>query len=149
MSSAVEAPLCSIIVGSTSDEPLVSACRHILLEHGIAHEARVLSAHRTPRELVAYVEELEARGVRVIIAMAGLAAHLPGVVAAHTKLPVLGVPVAAGALSGVDALLSIAQMPGGVPVGCMGIGEAGAKNAAHLAARILSLSNQALRTRVE
>lgn len=141
-------PRVSIIAGSASDHPVVAACRRVLDEHGLASEARVLSAHRTPRELVAYVEKLEERGVRVVIAVAGLAAHLPGVVAAHTRLPVLGVPVATGALAGVDALLSIAQMPSGVPVACLGIGEAGAKNAACLAARILALSDPVLAARL-
>jgi 5-(carboxyamino)imidazole ribonucleotide mutase len=139
------APLVSIIVGSTSDAEIVAACRRVLDEVGVPHEARALSAHRTPRELLSYVEQLEARGVRVIIAAAGLAAHLPGFIAAHTQLPVLGVPVSTGPLVGVDALLSIAQMPGGVPVGCLGVGVAGAKNAGYLAARILALGDPNLR----
>lgn len=144
-----ENPLVSIVVGSSSDAEIVAACRKVLDEVRIPCEARVLSAHRTPHELLAYVAELEKRGVRIIIAAAGLAAHLPGVIAAHTQLPVLGVPVATGPLVGVDALLSIAQMPGGVPVGCLGVGTAGAKNAAYLAARILALSDPALRGRLD
>lgn len=146
---ATESPLVSIVVGSTSDAEIVAACRRVLDEVKVSHEARVLSAHRTPRELLAYVEQLETRGVRVVIAAAGLAAHLPGVIAAHTQLPVLGVPVVTGPLVGVDALLSIAQMPGGVPVGCLGVGTAGAKNAAYLAARILALTDRSLRARLD
>lgn len=149
MSHVPPPPLVSIIAGSASDSEIIDACRRTLDELGIAHEARILSAHRTPRELVAYVESLEQRGVRLIIAAAGMAAHLPGVIAAHTQLPVLGIPVAIGPLAGIDALLSIAQMPSGVPVGCLGLGVAGAKNAAYLAARILALADPRLRARLE
>ena len=149
MTECSNVPRVSIIVGSASDGEVVAACQRTLAELGIANEARVLSAHRTPHELVEYVTELERRGVQLIIAAAGMAAHLPGVVAAHTQLPVLGVPVAMGPLSGVDALLSIAQMPGGVPVGCLGVGLAGAKNAAYLAARILALHDRAQRERLD
>jgi len=138
-------PLVSLIVGSASDESAMVPCRKALDAFGITHEARVLSAHRTADELVTYVKGLEPRGVKVVIAAAGMAAALPGVVAAHTRLPVLGVPLAAGALQGFDALLAIAQMPGGVPVGCMAVGAAGGKNAAYLAARILSLSDLTIR----
>ena len=141
----MSSPLVSVIVGSTSDADVIAGCRRILDDYGLPHEAKVLSAHRTPHEVVEYVEALEGRGVRVVIAAAGMSAHLAGVVAAHTKLPVLGVPVAAGALQGVDALLSTSQMPPGVPVACLGIGKPGAANAAHLAARILALGDEALR----
>jgi phosphoribosylaminoimidazole carboxylase PurE protein len=143
-----DSPLVSVIVGSASDAETISGCRQTLKILGIPHEAKVLSAHRTPDELVHYVRTLESRGVRVVIAAAGMSAHLAGVVAAHTSLPVLGVPVATGALQGVDALLSTSQMPPGVPVGCMGIGSAGAKNAAHLAARILAPGMPAVRERM-
>jgi phosphoribosylaminoimidazole carboxylase PurE protein len=139
-----DTPLVSIIVGSISDADVIAGCRQALDDYGIPHEAKVLSAHRTPAELQAYVEGLAARGVRVVIAGAGMSAHLAGVVAAHTQLPVLGVPIASGALQGVDALLSTSQMPPGVPVGCMGIDKAGATNAAHLAARILAVGDAAL-----
>src|SRR5687767_6578150 len=122
-------PLVTIIIGSANDAEAIAGARKTLSELGIAHEARVLSAHRTPSELLAYVADLEKRGVRVIIAGAGMAAHLAGVVAAHTALPVLGVPFASGTLQGFDALLSTSQMPPGVPVGCMGIGAPGATNA--------------------
>lgn len=138
-------PLVSIIAGSLSDADVVLACRQVLGNLGIQHEARVLSAHRTPKELQAYVEQLETRGIRVVIAVAGLAAHLPGVVAAHTRLPVFGVPVVSEPLAGVDALLSVVQMPTGIPVGCLGLGTTGAKNAAYLVARILSLSDSRIR----
>ena len=141
-------PLISIIIGSASDAETLAGCRRALESYAIAHEIKILSAHRTPGELVAHVEGLEARGVRLVIAAAGMSAHLAGVVAAHTALPVLGVPVAAGALAGVDALLSTSQMPPGVPVGCLGIGAPGATNAAHLAARILAGSDPALRARL-
>ena len=141
-------PLVSIIVGSTSDADTIAKCRKTLDELGIAHEAKVLSAHRTPGELVAYVDSLPGRGVKIIIAAAGMSAHLAGVTAAHTTLPVLGIPVASGALQGVDALLSTSQMPPGVPVGCMGIGGPGATNAAYLAARILALGDGGIAERL-
>lgn len=144
-----DSPQVSIIVGSTSDAGAVETCQSALDAFGIAHEARVLSAHRTPKELVDYVEGLQARGVKVVVAGAGMAAHLAGVVAAHTTLPVIGVPLAAGSLQGFDALLSVSQMPGGVPVACMGIGNAGAKNAAYLAARILSLAQPEVAKRMK
>jgi phosphoribosylaminoimidazole carboxylase PurE protein len=130
--------LVSVIVGSASDADQIQGCRDVLVRLGIGHEARVLSAHRTPAELLAYVEALEERGVEVVIAAAGMAAHLAGVVAAHTTLPVLGVPMASGALQGIDALLSTVQMPPGVPVATLGIGAPGGRNAAYLAARILA-----------
>jgi len=131
-------PLVAVIVGSASDADQIAGCRETLTRLGIRHEARVLSAHRTPAELVEYVETLADRGIEIVIAAAGMAAHLAGVVAAHTSLPVLGVPMASGPLQGVDALLATVQMPAGVPVGTLGIGSAGGKNAAYLAARILA-----------
>lgn len=149
MNPAPPSPLVSVLSGSPSDAEIVAACCRVLDELRIAHEARVLSTHRTPKELVSYAEQLESRGFRIVIAAAGLAAHLPGTVAAHTRLPVLGVPIATGPLQGVDALLSIAQMPGGVPVGCLGLSTAGAQNAAYLAARILALGDPALRARLD
>ncbi|MFC1610605.1 5-(carboxyamino)imidazole ribonucleotide mutase [Myxococcota bacterium] len=143
-----ESPVVSVIVGSASDEAALVPCRKALDAFALPYEARVLSAHRTPAELVEYVTGLEGRGLKVVIAAAGMAAALPGAVAAHTRLPVLGVPLAAGSLQGVDALLSVAQMPGGVPVGCMGVGPAGGKNAAYLAARILAVSDEKVRVRL-
>ncbi len=135
-------PVVTIIVGSASDEEAIIPCRKALDQFGIAHEAKVLSAHRTPKETAEYVEGLAGRGFKLVIAAAGMAAHLPGVVAAHTKLPVLGVPLAAGPLQGFDALLAVVQMPGGVPVATMSVGKAGAKNAAYFAARILALTDE-------
>ncbi|MEE8408883.1 MAG: 5-(carboxyamino)imidazole ribonucleotide mutase [Myxococcota bacterium] len=142
-------PKVSLIVGSASDRKAILPCRQALDALGIPHEARVLSAHRTIDALADYIGELEGRGVRLIIAAAGLAAHLPGVIAAQTRLPVLGVPLVAGPLQGLDALFSVVQMPGGVPVACMGIGKAGAKNAAYLAARILGLDDAAIRAKLD
>ena len=142
------APLVGVIMGSSSDwETLQHACA-MLDELGVAHESRVVSAHRTPQLLAEYAASAEARGLRVVIAGAGGAAHLPGMTAAQTLLPVLGVPVESAALKGLDSLLSIVQMPGGVPVGTLAIGKAGAKNAALLAAQILALSDPALRERL-
>jgi len=146
--SASPNPLVALIVGSVSDAEPVAACRRALDELGIGYESRVLSAHRTPRELAAYVDGLEARGLRVVVAAAGAAAHLAGVVAAHTRLPVVGVPLAVAPLHGFDALLSMAQMPGGVPVATMSVGSAGAKNAAYFAARILALGDERIRVRL-
>lgn len=135
-------PLVSVIMGSKSDWETMSEASNILEELGIAHECKVVSAHRTPDLLYSHVEEAESRGVQVIIAGAGGAAHLPGMAAAKTSLPVLGVPVQSKALNGLDSLLSIAQMPAGVPVGTLAIGPSGAKNAALLAASILALNNE-------
>jgi len=143
------APQVAIILGSASDVETLSSCRKALDNFGISHELKILSAHRTPDELVAYVRDLQPRAVQLVIAAAGMAAALPGVVAAHTLLPVIGVPLAAGVLAGVDALLSVAQMPSGVPVACMGIGEAGGKNAAYLAARILALHDKTIETQTK
>ncbi|MEX2322838.1 MAG: 5-(carboxyamino)imidazole ribonucleotide mutase [Acidimicrobiia bacterium] len=139
----------AVIVGSASDADQIEGCRETLRRLGIGHEARVLSAHRTPGELVDYLDGLEGRGIEIVIAAAGMAAHLAGVAAAHTTLPVLGVPMASGPLQGIDALLSTVQMPPGVPVATLGIGSPGGKNAAYLAARILALSHPGVRERLE
>ncbi|MDP2623932.1 MAG: 5-(carboxyamino)imidazole ribonucleotide mutase [Actinomycetota bacterium] len=141
--------LVSVIVGSASDADQIAGCRETLGRLGIGHEAKVLSAHRTPDELVDYLAGLEERGIEIVIAAAGMAAHLAGVVAAHTTLPVLGVPLAAGALQGIDALLSTVQMPPGVPVATLGIGSPGGKNAAYLAARILAPRHPEVKKRLE
>jgi len=138
-----------IIMGSQSDWGTMQAAAHMLDALGIAHEARIVSAHRTPDRMAAYAKEAEDRGIRVIIAGAGGAAHLPGMVASMTTLPVLGVPVESRALKGLDSLLSIAQMPGGVPVATFAIGEAGAKNAALHAAAILGLSDAAVKKKLD
>jgi 5-(carboxyamino)imidazole ribonucleotide mutase len=131
-------PLVGIVMGSRSDYAVMRAAVEVLREFGVAHEARVVSAHRTPDLLFEYAEAAVGRGLRVIIAGAGGAAHLPGMMAAKTVVPVLGVPIAATALQGMDALLSIAQMPKGVPVGAMAIGASGAANAALLAVAMLA-----------
>ncbi len=140
--------LVSVIMGSQSDWDVMSRATEILAELGIEHEAKIVSAHRTPDRMVDYARAAAGRGVAVIIAGAGGAAHLPGMVAAMTHLPVLGVPVGKGALQGMDSLLSIVQMPGGIPVGTLAIGQAGAKNAGLLAASILALSDAALAERL-
>jgi 5-(carboxyamino)imidazole ribonucleotide mutase len=130
-------PLVSILMGSHSDLEVLTVAREVLTSLEIAHETRVLSAHRTPDALFAYVADAEARGVEVFVAAAGGAAHLPGVVAAKTLRPVLGVPIASTALMGLDALLSIVQMPKGIPVATFAVGKAGAANAALFAAMIV------------
>jgi 5-(carboxyamino)imidazole ribonucleotide mutase len=130
-------PLVGVIMGSTSDWETMRAADEMLAELGVAHENKVVSAHRTPEWMAEYAQNAEERGIEVIIAGAGGAAHLPGMVAAYTTLPVLGVPVHSRTLNGLDSLLSIVQMPGGVPVGTLAIGRSGAKNAALLAAAIL------------
>jgi 5-(carboxyamino)imidazole ribonucleotide mutase len=143
-----QSPWVGVIMGSKSDyEHLAPAC-DLLAELGIPYEARVVSAHRTPDRMFAYAEEAEARGLEVIIAGAGGAAHLPGMVAAKTLVPVLGVPVPATMLNGLDALLSIVQMPKGIPVGTLAIGKPGAANAAILAASIVSLRHPEVRDRL-
>ena len=134
-------PLVGIIMGSASDWETMRHAAATLDQLGVAHETRVVSAHRTPQRLAAYAGAARGRGLKVIIAGAGGAAHLPGMTAAMTPLPVLGVPVESAALKGMDSLLSIVQMPGGVPVGTMAIGKAGAINAALLAAAILALGD--------
>ena len=142
-------PEVAIIMGSKSDWPTMQAAAGILQQLEIGYEARVVSAHRTPQWMVQYASEAEQKGIKVIIAGAGGAAHLPGMVASLTLLPVFGVPVQSKALNGLDSLLSIVQMPGGIPVGTLAIGEAGAKNAGLLAARMLATQDPALRTRLD
>lgn len=144
-----DAPLVGVIMGSRSDWPTMRHAADVLEELGVPLETRVVSAHRTPDRLYAYAREARGRGIRAIIAGAGGAAHLPGMVASMTTLPVFGVPVRSEALSGLDSLLSIVQMPGGVPVGTVAIGEAGALNAGLLAASVLALLDPALAERLE
>ncbi len=144
-----EAPRVAIIMGSQSDWPTMERAAQMLDKLEIAYDARIVSAHRTPDRLVEFAKGAEAGGFKVIIAGAGGAAHLPGMVAAMTHLPVLGVPVQSRALSGQDSLLSIVQMPAGIPVGTLAIGEAGAANAGLLAASILSTSDEALAGRLK
>src|SRR3954469_25151173 len=143
-----QAPLVGIIMGSRSDWETMRHAAEMLDALGVPYKQRVVSAHRTPDRLYAYAKGAAGRGLKVIVAGAGGAAHLPGMTASMTRLPVLGVPVESKALSGMDSLLSIVQMPAGIPVGTLAIGEAGAKNAGLLAARILALSDAALAGRV-
>ena len=142
-------PTVGIIMGSQSDWTTMQAAAQLLDALGVTHETRIVSAHRTPDRMAAYAKEAQGRGIRVIIAGAGGAAHLPGMVASMTTLPVLGVPVESRALKGLDSLLSIAQMPGGVPVATFAIGEAGAKNAALHAAAILGLGDAAVKKKLD
>jgi 5-(carboxyamino)imidazole ribonucleotide mutase len=142
-------PLVGIIMGSQSDWPTLSHAAEMLARLGVAHEARIVSAHRTPDRLRAYAMTARDRGLKVIIAGAGGAAHLPGMCASWTPLPVLGVPIESHALKGMDSLLSIVQMPAGIPVGTMAIGRAGAVNAALLAAAILATQDSALAERLD
>ena len=137
-------PLVGIIMGSQSDWDTMKEAHEILHSFNIPHEAKIVSAHRTPDRLVEYAKTAKQRGLKVIIAGAGGAAHLPGMAASMTPLPVLGVPVESKALSGMDSLLSIVQMPGGIPVGTLAIGKAGAKNAGLLAASILATSDKSI-----
>jgi 5-(carboxyamino)imidazole ribonucleotide mutase len=139
----------SIIMGSKSDFATMQHTCEMLDKFGISYETKVVSAHRTPKRLYDFCESAKKRGVKIIIAGAGGAAHLPGMAAAMIDLPVLGVPVESKALKGLDSLLSIAQMPAGIPVGCLAIGEAGAKNAALLAIAILALSDEKLAKKLE
>ncbi len=139
----------AIVMGSQSDWPTMKAAAEVLDELEVPYEARITSAHRTPDRMVAFAKGAEGEGFSVIIAGAGGAAHLPGMIASMTHLPVLGVPVQSKALSGMDSLLSIVQMPGGIPVGTLAIGEAGAKNAGLLAAAILAVSDEALSERLQ
>jgi 5-(carboxyamino)imidazole ribonucleotide mutase len=141
-------PLVGIIMGSKSDWDTMRHAAEILADMEIPYEAKVVSAHRTPADMSEYAWSAESRGLKVIIAGAGGAAHLPGMTAAHTTLPVLGVPVESAMLRGVDSLLSIVQMPAGVPVGTLAIGKAGAKNAALLAAAILANEDELLRAKL-
>jgi 5-(carboxyamino)imidazole ribonucleotide mutase len=146
MASAV--PLVAVIMGSKSDWEVMRQADEVLAKFGVPHECRVLSAHRTPAETAEYVSGAEGRGMEVIIAAAGGAAHLAGVCAAHTVLPVLGVPMESTALKGLDSLLSMVQMPAGIPVGTLGIGGAGARNAALLAVAILASGRPELREKL-
>jgi 5-(carboxyamino)imidazole ribonucleotide mutase len=141
-------PLVGVVMGSKSDWEIMRQAGEVLTKFGVDHECRVLSAHRTPNETAEYVGGAEGRGMEVIIAAAGGAAHLAGVCAAHTLLPVLGVPMESAALKGLDSLLSTVQMPAGIPVGTLGIGAAGARNAALLAVAILANSRPELRERL-
>jgi 5-(carboxyamino)imidazole ribonucleotide mutase len=146
--AAAEKPLVAVIMGSKSDWETMQHADRVLSDFGVAHECRIVSAHRTPAWLSEFATSAESRGLQVIIAGAGGAAHLPGMVAAQTTLPVLGVPVESQALKGLDSLLSIVQMPGGVPVGTLAIGKAGATNAALLAIAILATSRPPLRDKL-
>jgi 5-(carboxyamino)imidazole ribonucleotide mutase len=144
-----DAPLVGIIMGSTSDWETMRHAARVLGELQVPHETKVVSAHRTPQRLYDYAANAAGRGLKVVIAGAGGAAHLPGMAAAMTHLPVLGVPVESKALKGMDSLLSIAQMPGGIPVGTLAIGKAGAINAGLLAAAILAIGDDALSARLQ
>jgi 5-(carboxyamino)imidazole ribonucleotide mutase len=146
---ATPAPLVGLIMGSKSDWETLTAAAETLTALGVAHEAKVVSAHRTPQRLYEYASSAKARGLKVIIAGAGGAAHLPGMAASMTPLPVLGVPIKSRELKGLDSLLSIVQMPKGVPVGTLAIGEPGAINAALMAAAILALSDETLAARLD
>jgi 5-(carboxyamino)imidazole ribonucleotide mutase len=143
-----DAPRVAVICGSRSDLATLRGCFDVLDSYGIGWEASVISAHRQPERLASYVREAEARGVSVFVGAAGLAAHLPGVLASLTARPVIGIPLDGGALGGADALYAVVQMPPGVPVATVAIGSPGAKNAAHLAARILALADPDLAGRV-
>jgi len=149
MTDKAEKPLVAIIMGSTSDWETMRNASDVLKDFDVSHETRVVSAHRTPDLLFEFAKSAESRGLEVIIAGAGGAAHLPGMTASQTVLPVLGVPVESRALSGMDSLLSIVQMPAGIPVGTLAIGAAGAKNAALLAVSILANSRPELREKLK
>ncbi len=138
-----------VVLGSESDLPVIESALKLSNELGLSYELRILSAHRTPDEVAKFASSAANRGIKVIIAVAGMSAALPGVISAHTNLPVIGVPVAAGSLNGIDALLAISQMPPGVPVGTMAIGSVGAKNAVILAARIIGLNNKAVANKLK
>ena len=142
-------PLVGVVMGSKSDSEVIQAALDVLTSLGIDHEVNVISAHRTPEKAREYARSAPERGIEVIIAAAGMSAHLPGVLASWTTLPVIGIPMASGELKGVDALYSIVQMPAGIPVACMAIGSAGAKNAAYLAAEILGLKHDTIRRAYE
>ena len=135
-------PLVSVVMGSTSDRGVMEGCLKTLDEFAIPYEVKILSAHRMPEATLKYAKDLAKRGVKVVVAGAGRAAHLPGAIAANTTLPVIGVPLSSPPLEGLDALYSILQMPTGVPVACMAIGKVGARNAAIMAAQILSLHSR-------
>jgi 5-(carboxyamino)imidazole ribonucleotide mutase len=144
-----ETPLVAVIMGSRSDWETMRHADEVLTTFGVPHECRIVSAHRTPTFMAQYAQAAEGRGIQVIIAAAGGAAHLPGMVAAHTTLPVFGVPIESHTLKGVDSLLSIVQMPRGVPVGTLAIGKAGAANAALLAVAVLATHDATLRGRLQ
>jgi len=141
-------PVVGIVMGSDSDLPVMQATANALQQFGVPFELRICSAHRSLRATLDYVRKAEARGIKVIVAGAGAAAHLAGVIAGQTTLPVIGVPLASSALKGFDSLLSVAQMPGGIPVATMAIGEPGARNAGLMAAQILALSDEAIRRKL-
>ena len=143
-----EGPLVAVLMGSKSDWEVMRQAAEVLAQFGVPHECRVLSAHRTPAETAEFVGQAESRGIQVVIAAAGGAAHLAGVCAAHTLLPVLGVPMESASLKGLDSLLSTVQMPAGIPVGTLAIGAAGARNAALLAIAILASSRRDLREKL-
>jgi 5-(carboxyamino)imidazole ribonucleotide mutase len=143
-----DTPLVGIVMGSESDRPTVQRCCEVLDAYGVTYEVVVRSAHRDPEGCRTWATQAEGRGIKVLIAAAGGAAHLPGVVAAWSVLPVIGVPMSGGALGGLDALLSMAQMPAGIPVATVAIGEAGARNAAHLAMAILALNDRGARDKL-
>ena len=143
-----DAPLVGIVMGSESDRPTMQRCCEVLDGYGVAYEVVVRSAHRDPEGCRQWATAAEGRGLKVLVAAAGGAAHLPGVVAAWSVLPVIGVPMSAGSLGGLDALLSMAQMPAGIPVATVAIGDAGARNAGHLAMAILALNDPAARDRL-
>ena len=138
-------PQVGIVMGSRSDEPMMQECAEVLERFGIEYEIRVISAHRTPERAREYGQQARARGIQVLIAAAGGAAHLPGVLASWTTLPVIGVPLASSELNGVDALYSIVQMPPGIPVAVVSVGSWGARNAAYLAAQIIGLQDERVR----
>jgi phosphoribosylamine--glycine ligase len=142
-------PLVGIVMGSDSDLPTMAECARVLEVYEVLYDIKVLSAHRSPEHATRFAREAERRGLRVLIAGAGGSAHLAGVMAAHTTLPVIGVPVASSPLGGFDSLLSTVQMPPGIPVATVGVGSMGAKNAGHLAAAILALGDTALRRKIE
>jgi 5-(carboxyamino)imidazole ribonucleotide mutase len=141
--------LVGVVMGSKSDSEVMQAALDVLTSLGIEHEVNIISAHRNPEKAQQYAGSARERGIEVIIAAAGMAAHLPGVLASWTTLPVIGVPMASGELKGVDALYSIVQMPAGIPVACMAIGSPGAKNAAYLAAEILGMKHEKIRQAYE
>lgn len=142
-------PIVSVVMGSKSDHPVMKNCTEMLDDFSIFYEVKVLSAHRMPEATMEYAKNLVKRGVRVVIAGAGGAAHLPGTIAASTTIPVIGVPIVSSSLGGLDSFYSIVQMPRGVPVGCMAIGTSGAANAAIFAVQIISLSSPSVRKKLE
>ena len=142
-------PTVAILLGSSSDEEVMRSCADYLTKFGISHDMKILSAHRQPDDTAAFVKNADQRGYKVIVAAAGMAAHLPGFCASLTTLPVIGVPLPSSDLNGVDALYSIVQMPAGVPVATVAIGSAGARNAAVLAAEIIALNDTSVKKRLE